>query len=275
MKWVPLILVALLSWLAYERTDGFSPMLIAKPLVSAQDDLCSVEAMAALNQPYRYLSRGRQSFVFESLDGKFVLKFFNSSYLNLSRNKEKRQQRRRFFKESYLLAWKELKQETGLLHLHQGFSLSRLPRITLTNRIGCPFVLDLNEAAFVLQKKGEPFGEALPRIFAAEGILGVERVIDLWFSFVDLRLEKQIVDKDVDAILNFGLCDGALLNLDPGRFCFDEALDQQAEWIHSSRHFRKWLVKNYPEATAHFDQELKERSSRPRSEPLKQHSNCR
>lgn len=269
------MIVAALCWLAYERTDGFSPAWIARPLAHLQDDPLSDEAASALAQPYRYLSRGRQSFVFESLDGKFVLKFFNSSYLNLSGNKQKRKLRRKFFKESYLLAWKELRQETGLLHLHQGIAASHLPKIKLTHRTGSSFDLDLTQAAFVLQKKGHVFTEALPHIFKTEGISGIEKTIDLWFGFVRLRLEKKIADRDADAISNMGLCEGALLNLDPGRLCFDKNLNLEKEWAHSSSHFRRWLNRNYPEAVAHFDKRFKERSFLPHCEQPTQHSNCR
>ncbi len=239
------LLIPLLCWLAYERTDGFSPAIASKTSSTLSDDPPSSETLAALAQPYRYLSRGRQCFVFESADGQFVVKLFNSSYLTLSRNPEKRAQRRRFFKESYLLAWRELRKETGLLWVHQGKSENPLPQVAFTDRIGTPFVLDLTDTAFVLQKKGVSLAEALPAIFEREGQAGVQRVVDLWTSFVNLRISKKIADKDADTLWNCGLCNGEFLALDPGRLCFDPDLDPAREWEHASGSFLQWLRERY------------------------------
>jgi hypothetical protein len=72
-----------LSWTAVVRTDGFSPAIIGEPLLSRDDPCVNTEVKAIFFQPFRYLGKGRQCFVFESQDGQTVLKFFNQNYLKM------------------------------------------------------------------------------------------------------------------------------------------------------------------------------------------------
>src|SRR5579872_1148087 len=128
MIWALRIFVALaLSWTAIERTDGFSLSLIEGPLPLKEMDRIDWDPVSieqALSQPFHYLGKGRQSFVFASEDGKWVLKFFNQKYFQdpwyvkfewpfFSKQREhelsKRARRREFYLNSYRIAARELK----------------------------------------------------------------------------------------------------------------------------------------------------------------------
>jgi hypothetical protein len=79
-----------------------------------------MEAEKALSQSYRYLGKGRQTFVFASADGKWVVKFFNQKYFEIpfwadwvSKERAKRGLRKKFYLESYRIAATELPEETA------------------------------------------------------------------------------------------------------------------------------------------------------------------
>lgn len=80
-----LIVVSLygLGRLYYQLTAGFTlsnissdfpfqPQWEVRPLMASEE----AEFFKALNQPYSYLGKGCQSYVFASEDGKYVIKFF-------------------------------------------------------------------------------------------------------------------------------------------------------------------------------------------------------
>lgn len=248
MKWFPyFFLPALLFW-GYWVSDGFSPVWIAKPCVKASDPPLSSEVVQALAQPYRYFSRGKQCFVFESADGNFVLKFFNAPYLYLSGNSSKRKLRRQCFKESYPLAWRLWPEETGILYVHVGAAENPFPHVMCFTYAGQPFELDLTDTAFVLQKKGVSLEKALPQVFAREGTEGINRVIDHWFAWIALRFQEHVADLDSDVIHNFGLSEGRLLHLDPGRIQRGEEDLERA-----TRQFKMWIRDHFPESLPHFE----------------------
>lgn len=246
MMWVLRICIALfLSGVAYIRTDGFSPLLIQGPLFSTNSPLTS-EGEMALRQPFQYLGKGRQCFVFESKDGKYVLKFFNQSYLRT-------QKRRQFYENSYAIAFREFGDQ--ILYLHLGPSRC-LPTLSVTNKAQTHFELDLNQIPFVLQRKGIPFYVSLATIYEKEGLDGLKREIDSYLMAVSMRISKKIADWDQNVEDNWGYVEGKLFHLDPGRLYYDETLSEeiriQLEWDRAMRKFHKWLAAHYPEGAQYL-----------------------
>ena len=257
-RWALALFVALsLSWVACVRTDGFHPTLIEGPLFTEAAPLPSSDVEAILSQPFHYLSKGRQSFVFESADGKYVLKFFNQKYLQNpwytflveKKEKAKRALRRHYYENSYKIAFQELGDE--ILYLHLGPS-GPLPKVNITDKANREFTLDLAQLPFVLQKRGIPFYSALDDIYAKEGIEGLKREIDSFLFAISLRISKGIADGDHDVEHNWGYVDGHIFHLDPGRLYYDEHLIENSrlkqEWYRATHNFAKWLRIYYPEA---------------------------
>jgi len=263
IKRLALVLFLALSflWVACVRTDGFHPTLIEGPLFTEAASSPSLEVEMILKQPYHYLSKGRQSFVFESADGNYVLKFFNQKYLKLPwytflvKEKEttKRALRRHYYENSYKIAFREFGDDIVYLHLGPSGSL---PLIEITDKANRKFTLDLTHLPFVLQKKGIPFYSALDAIYSKEGIEGLKREIDSFISAVALRISKGIADADHDVEHNWGYVDGHLFHLDPGRLYYDSHLYEpgrlQEEWYRATHNFTKWLKIYYPEAADYF-----------------------
>lgn len=248
--------VCSLIWVACVRTDGFSPSMIEGPLFTALDNPPSPEISEILSQPFHYLSKGRQTFVFESADGKYVLKFFNQKYLQLpwytffveKKEKAKRALRRHFYENSYQIAFREMGDE--IVYLHLGPS-SRLPVVKVTDRAGRHHHLDVTHLPFVLQRKGILFYEALNEIYEKEGFLGLKREIDSFIAAIDRRISKKIADGDHDVEHNWGYVDGHIFHLDPGRLYYDPTLDEpcrvKQEWYRATHNFVKWLKKHHPD----------------------------
>ncbi len=259
MRIAILLVAVLLSWIAIERTD-FSLSKISAPLMQKQIEVLPFEIEKMLSQPFHYLGQGRQAFVFVSEDGKVVLKFFNAKYLQMPwygslpfwKDKEtlKRQKRREFYAESYLLAQERMKEETGILYVHLGKTDRPLTAVSLKDKASRLFQIDLNQIPFVLQKRGEPFYPKLTKENLSE-------TIDSFLQLIAKRISYGIADADHDVEHNFGWLEGKLLHLDPGRFSLLERLDDpkriEQEWWSATHRFRLWLQKHHPECISFFD----------------------
>lgn len=266
-----LFIAVSLSWIAYTRTDGFSFSLITGPLLSQSAPPIHSDTKRALSQTFHYLGKGRQSFVFESADGKYVLKFFNQKYFQMpwysffSEKKErvKRALRRHFYENSYEIAFREFGDE--ILYLHLGSS-QELPIISIRDRPGREYIADLNQLPFVLQRKGIPFYQGLNAVYQQKGIKGLCEEIDAFLAAISHRIEKKIADRDSDVEHNWGYVDGHLFHLDPGRLYRDDQLVEPArvemEWRTATRNFHKWLQNHYPDAAKYLENSLKEVSTR-------------
>ncbi len=254
-----------LSWLAYTRTDGFAPWKIEAPLPSTESRVASDEVKKILQEPFSYLGKGRQCFVFVSSDQRYVLKFFNKTYFQMpwfsflchKKEKAKRDKRRIFFEKSYEIAFKEFGEK--IVHLHLAPS-SDLFSKEIEGPAHQTFKIDLNQTPFILQKRGDPFYASLQRIYEQEGMQGLYREIDAFILQVSKRISRQIADGDSDVENNWGYVDGEIFHLDPGRLYFDPSLKsaarQKAEWHTATHLFIKWLKCNYPEASQYFEDQL-------------------
>ena len=230
------------------------------PLLARSSAVLSEEAKDALSYRYRYLNKGRQSFAFISENGKWVIKFFNQKYHALpfyaawmQKERAKRAKREQFYRESYSIAAEHFAEETGIIYLHMGPTIDRLPVAEISDRLGKIHRIDLNQMPFVLQKKAEPFYPSLASLPIEEGI-------EQFIALIAKRIGKKIGDTDHDVEHNFGVCDGRVLHLDPGRFYLEERIFESEKWDHewwsATHRFRNWLEQEYPESVAFFDQAL-------------------
>jgi hypothetical protein len=259
------LIAALLTLMAiaYLSFDFFSFPRIHGSLLKEAAEPLSVEAFQALSQPYRYLGKGKQTYAFVSEDGKWVVKFFNHKYfqlplwaLLLPEEKIKREKRREFYEKSYGIAATALKEETGIVYLHQGPSPSPMPRLLAKDNLGRAHRVDLNRTPFVLQRKASLLYPALQAMRPEE----LDASIDQFVSLIASRIDLKIGDKDHNVEDNFGILDGRVVHLDPGRLYYEEALwdpeKLKYEWWSATHQFRKWLQVNYPERLASLDERI-------------------
>lgn len=273
MVWfIRLILAILLSFFAHFRTDGFRLNRIESNFEynSSWDAPFPKEVKRILDQPFFYLSRGRQCFVFQSKDEKYVIKFFNHNrfrypYLlhkiplpslldRVRKQKEEKQKKRfNFYFSSYKLAFEELSKETGIecIHLNKTQDLSLT--ISIFGKYGEKYSINLDDFAFIVQKKTIPIFEAMEVLYKKEGKLGMEKAIDSFVSIIRNRCLKKIADDDVDVGINFGFIGYQAIAFDCGRLFRDDNLVSEKEMKKSTKRFRKWLLKTHPDEVSFFD----------------------
>jgi hypothetical protein len=194
------------------------------------------EASEILNQPFTYLSYGGQSTVYESLDKKYVIKFFNPrtvikenwfhQFAKLRRLNSLKWITNTYFRQKlrlkkyflrYELAFKDLKEETGLVYVHLDPSTCLSKTLELTDKEGnfCQFNLDAYP--FVLQKKVELTMHHLDRLLKNGDIDGAKESVKQIYELFLSRAQKGYTDRLQTLYKNYGFFEGRAVQLDVGR----------------------------------------------------------
>lgn len=185
----------------------------------------SEEVRKVLSQPFSYLGRGTQSYVFASRDGKHVIKFFrfdkrDKKRFQTHRRFEERKKIERLF-EACKLAYEKAPEETGLVFLHLNPTSDSLPPFECRDALGRKRRIDLDQVRFAIQKRVEPFCDSLRR--AARDPAALEQAIDAVFDLLSKRSAKCIHNSDPNLTRNVGFLEGRALEIDFGNYrdCYD------------------------------------------------------
>ena len=275
---LPLFIAIALSLFTFYRTDGFYLSRIQGPLSQGTAPLPDLECRDYLHQPFYYLAKGRQCFVFTSADDQIVIKFLNYSRFSfpgwladfplphywkmwLVSLEDKRHLRFESTMKSFQLAMEQLREETGLIYLHIQRG-GNLPVIEIVDRAHRKHRMDLNNMAFIVQKKAVPIYEELDNLYKTGGAESLNEGIGIFVSFLQKRCALYLADDDRDVKINFGFDRGRLVLLDPGRLFYDPTLSNRArierELRIASKRLRQWLEQNYPQSVVFLDQRIEE-----------------
>ena len=276
----------LLKKFCYSKTDGFALYKICSSLTycpewevpppTLED---SQEIAAILEQPYYYFAKGAQSYVFVSEDGKTVIKFFRIYHLQppfwlkavafplplqsyqVKKMIDKKLELEKDF-QSYKIAFEELKNETGLLYLHLNKTNHLKKSLTIYDKIGIAHQLDLDQVEFLIQKKASLVFPSITNLVKTEGIDAAKEAISALVQLLVYRCEKGIFDKDPDLNTNFGFLDKTPLQIDVGRFDWEQRYrpleDYRDEVIRITDNFSQWLTQNYPSLSEHLLKEIQQ-----------------
>jgi len=219
------------------------------------------EIYKQLDQPYRYLGSGSQSFAFLSEDGQYVLKFFKlkTGYWRLP--SLSRSQRRQ---ESFITAFNSclihastFKNESGVLYCHLKASKHNLPTVTLIDRNRRLLSLDLSTLPFVLQKYAEPVDQRLLRYKMANDRKSAEQTIDQLFGLLLKRYHLGLSDRDPNLITNFGFIDDQVVSIDVGGLVKNrqnlKTYFYDHEILKAKNKCNRWLFKHHPELVDHVE----------------------
>lgn len=225
----------------------------------------SAEAKTILQQPFFFLKKGQQCFVFISKDKKYVLKFLRAdkiappywtSLLPASRTKHLRdrlQKKRESDFASYQIAYQELKQETGLVYLQLGNSPSLQQELTIYDNIGVIYHLPLNNVAFLLQKTTEDFYPHFIQALENRQEESLYPFLTSLASVLQERVQKGISDSDITLEYNMGMTDGTPVLFDVGNLQIKGdkiSIDQEASLLLASLH------KKSPKLALFFEEKL-------------------
>lgn len=270
--------------LYYRVTDGFTignitsdfaydPRWQVSPLPAEQRE----ELDSALAQPFRYMGKGCQSYVFLSQDGNYILKLFKyqryrpQPWLKLFSfipameeyrqiKVAKKQRKLEGFFASWVIAFEQLPKETQLLYVHLNKSQDLKKKLTIYDKMGFEHILDLDQTEFLVQRKAKmlcPYiSELMQEGHVAEAKVLLSRIIDMILS----EYKRGIADNDHALMQNTGVYQGYPIHIDVGQFVIsDEARDPQVykqELFSKTFLLRKWLNEKYPELLKDFEDQL-------------------
>jgi hypothetical protein len=265
----------------YKQTDGFAHYKILSSLSFNPDwevnNAAEAEISAILDQPFRYLAKGAQSYVFASEDGQYVIKFFRIYHLQpplwlrmlslppllqtrqIKKMMEKREELNKDFT-SYKIAFEEMREETGLLYLHLNKTTHLKKTLRIYDKIGIAYDLEMDQMEFLLQKRAKLVYPAIDALMKTQGLGAAKEAIGALVQLLLARFEKGIFDKDPDLNSNFGFLGVQPIQIDIGRFSKQkEDLTEGAykeELLRITDNFRQWLDAHYPLLSEHLLSEI-------------------
>ena len=271
------MIVSTKSW--QMLTHGFRKEKIKVKLQKSSKILDSEKnkkVLKILSQNFYYLDKGCQTYVFESENKEYVLKFIRFSrykmpfWMNFTKicekgkdyyNQRQSQRQKRFFStmRSYEITDEFLKKETGVIYVHlKKTNLNKI--VKFFDKTKRSFDINVNDFGYILQRKAQPFEKYLKKI--SKSNKDIEIVFN---SFVDLTLEmfeKKIVNKDYNSVRNTGVLDNKIICTDVGSFYENNHLDKywvfHDEFTSFTKMIRKWFIKNSPEKLHIIDKKINE-----------------
>lgn len=220
-------LFARLDRIFYKSNDSFCiKQIFPKWSTEPQPDLNYTKAInEILNQPFTYMTKGKQSYVFLSTDRKWVLKFprLSRRHMKLSFKSfgnlsflDKIQKDQKIFDLT--------KEEARIVYTHN-HPTTNLGLIQLKDRLGNFHNLPLNGIPFYIQEFGDRFFSASWENTDPRKL--IEKTVQL---FVKLY-EKGVIDKDPIFDVNFGITEGCPFIIDVGQCEVCENLPPKEQYL--------------------------------------------
>lgn len=227
--------------------------------------------MKLLDQPFYYLGRGAQCYVFESADQLYVIKLFRfdqrqNPIRTYFRTKIRKQPAMMGSEEkiSHLfsackLAYTIASEETELFYLHLNLTENQLPFLLLKGPLGRSLSLPLDSYCFALQKKAEPLNKALLAALHADQM---QLYLDSLLSLLLNRTSKGISNSDGNLFRNFGFVGQRAIEMDFGNYGYSPDLllpsHRKQEIGRFTSSLRAWLEIHAPEWVAYLDQKMEQ-----------------
>ncbi len=257
--------------LYFMTTAGFTEGNIKTDLVLEPDHGLALleanelaEVQKILDQPFRYLGKGCQSYVFLSADKQYVLKFLKLQrfrpqfYLEalsfippvqdrlIKKTAEKRGKLDALI-ESWKIAYKDLKNESGLvyLHLNQGDKFEK--PLQIIDKLGLNHTIDPDEVVFLVQKKADMLCPEIEKRDIASSKILLKNLVTVLLD----EYARGVGDNDHALMQNTGVIGDAPVHIDVGQFSSEARFKDPAVYKHElfskTYKFRIWLSKRYPE----------------------------
>ena len=291
-RWVKCFIVLIVAVGCYEgimlwkdRNDGFSIDRIHTKLANAPEweIPTSAEKLAQVNQilaqPFCYLGHGFQFYAFESIDGKYVLKFFRHQRLHppvlydwlpdwgvvrdiKAKKSLKRSERVKLLFESLKIAYDNIPEESGLIYVHLNKTKNQHPVALLIDKLEDEYKMPLDDTEFVLQYKATYVKPTIKALMKAERVADAKDRITQLFALLKKTAKKGIIDTDGALIYknNVGFTEDRAVYIDIGSFVFKESIKTKERFAYDLNRLKplnKWLAANYPTLSAHFERQQK------------------
>lgn len=237
------------------------------------------EVAAILKQPFHYLGKGCQSYVFASEDGRYVIKFLKYQrfrpqvYLQalsfipaIQERLKKKTGEKRGKLDALLNSWKiaynDLKKETGMVYLHLNVDNTFNQPIVLVDKLGLSHAIDPNTVAFLVQKRAAMLCSTLADQMKQGDTEESKALIDHLIAMLLAEYERGLGDNDHALMQNTGVIQNQPLHIDVGQFSKEERFKSSEvfknEIFSKTYKFRIWLLKHYPELESYLTLKLQE-----------------
>lgn len=277
-----LLLVMVSVRLFFHYTDGFlvthiTPHFKKNSLweVKSPENPALVDRI--LKQKFTYLDKGHQSYVFESADKEWVIKFpkfqryrlpFWITIWPLPEKWEKKRASESSFKQeklkwifdSWKISYEEFSQETGVPFVHLNPEEDAEPQwLVIVDKAGITRSVDLSKLSYLIQRKGVVLDVFLEdkQTPVSEAKVMLQKVVALYVK----TYQAGYSEKDPHILRNTGIIEGNPIYLDPARFIKDATMQNPQVWekeiLKKTTSLRKWIDKNYPELTGMIEKEIK------------------
>lgn len=235
---------------------------------------------AILDQPFHYLARGFQCYVFESADHKHVLKFLRHQRLRpplvldflpkvgpiqrwYARKMKQSQKRQEYLLRSLKFSKECAADETAILFVHINKTKEELPVITISDKCGTRYEVPLDNVEFLLQRKALGLKPTIEMLMAAGKVEEAKRRIDQVFLHLAACAKKGIFDADGALIRknNLGFLDDRAIYIDGGKLTHRSSLAKKVYFkkdLHRLEPLYKWLQERFPQLAVYFRQKQRE-----------------
>lgn len=231
-----------------------------------------------LSEPFHFLDRGGQSYVFTNQDKTMVIKFFKKQYhipdslihavdsllpksLKRYRFEFLKTRNERFYPifNSCKIAAEQLPEETGVCYLHLN-PTTDLPLVEIVDNLGISYRLDLNRTSFIVQKYAPRIFSKMEEQLVNHDVAGAKALIHSVFTYIRNRSAQGIRDNDNGLRRNYGYMGNRVVSIDVGSFVLDDSLKDpliaQIELERKTRQLGQWLENEAPELLPYFNEEL-------------------
>ena len=236
------------------------------------------EIAKVLEQPFDYLGKGCQSYVFLSADGQYVIKFFKYQrfrpqfYLHWfsflppveAIRQEKIAKKRAKLDDlnaSWKIAFDHLQEETGLVYVHLNKSGHLHKTLKIKDKIGVEHLLDIDRYEFLIQKRADMLCPTLDRYMAEGKEREAKELLSSLLAMILSEYNRGLADNDHALMQNTGVLDGKPVHVDVGQFVLNPSMkdpnNYRQELFNKTYKFRIWLEEMHPELLVHLDNELK------------------
>lgn len=246
-----LCVIVAIERFCYFQTGGFR---LAKVTSTQTYPFSSpvTEPPQSLYQPFHYLGKGVQCYVFIGKDRKTILKLFKHYHTGWPTGAQRRERRMIRMLKSCEIALKQLPQETGVFYAHLQKGDHHLGKIEIHDKLGIVHQLNLDQTEFLLQKRAIPLEEELDRLFSSNQVdAAIERMQSL-LGLIEARAMKGIRNKDGRIFQNCGFIGEQPVEIDVGSYGYGHAKSSAK----ARAKLLKWVKENYPQYLKQCEERL-------------------
>lgn len=218
---------------------------------------------------FHYLDRGKQSYVFASSDGKYVLKFFDfkcqqsgSMPLLAPISKKRCLKKLERMIQGFEVAMNYDAANTGLVYVQLAPNPLNIFVVNVIDRFGITRKIDLAKVPFALQLKATQTRKVISKLLNNHDLNGAKerfhQILNMYLS----EYQQGIIDLDHNVMYNTGFIKGKPIRLDVGRLKYDEAVIDPLVYLQDLNHVKarisEWLKRHFPQYADEITEDLKD-----------------